>query len=127
MKIKIEKVGILLLAVLFLSSAASATTVTVHDGDRVDVNRAGSNSVVVTDATAITPATNVVLTNSGNLEGQIVAVDPTNSEIVVRDIRPRDRRVKGDPGIISTLRVGDTVRVEWRDERSGEAHRIIEI
>jgi hypothetical protein len=122
---------------LFVSTMAyAATTVTVDD-ENVSVNPGNSHVVVTnsgTPAQVVTPAQPAVLVaqpgGDYDVQGEIVSIDYPNNEIVVHDVTPSDRRIKGDPSIVATLKVGDRVKVDLRgsgNSNTNEAHRIIEI
>lgn len=109
--------------ICFAPAAAAETTVTVDDGSTISVNRNAPPARVV----AVEPrVVSVASDRDVDISGRIVAIDAPKHEIVVRDELPRDRRITGDPGIVSTLKVGDYVDVRMRNGSETEAFRIIE-
>lgn len=124
-------VSALALSLMAPAAAFAETTVTVDD-NRVSVKPAGSvvvsqnppATMQVIQPVVMAPA---ALPNSEyDIEGQIVNIDQPNAELVVRDVMPHDRRIRGDRGIVSTLKVGDYVYVKLRNNSTDEAFRIIE-
>jgi hypothetical protein len=128
MKKMMSLAAILAAVICFAPAAGAETTVSVDDGSRVSVNRNAGSTTIVTPAPAVAE-TRVVTVPSDkdvDLSGRIVSVDAPHHEIVVRDELPHDRRIIGDPGIVSTLKVGDYVNVRLRHGSDTEAFRIIE-
>src|SRR4051794_33107805 len=98
-----------LLSWVAASSAFAAATVTVDENNNVSVTPGNQ----VQTARVIQP---VVVADQGyvttedrgkyEVQGEIVAVDYPNKQIVVRDFMPAEHRITGDSNIISTLKVG---------------------
>lgn len=119
------------LAIGFLVVAApvfAETNVTIQDDGAVAVRGGQPAGVVVQQAPRAYTTERIIVGSDTDVDiaGRIVSVDHPNSTIVVRDERPRDRRITGDPGIVSTLKVGDYVEVKLRNNSETEAFRIIE-
>ncbi len=109
------KKTIIILGTLFLLLparwAGATTTVTVEDGDStVIVDQSQPNSV----QSAVLITTPVVIAKenkSRDFEGEIIQMNYPESQILVRDLEGRDRRVIVKQGMINNYKVDDYVQV----------------
>lgn len=111
-----KKSFIFVLGFPLFAAAAHAATVTVEN-DKVTVDQTGQATTVV--QTGVVPvvapvapvAAYAAVQDPRHLEGEIVNVDYPSSEILVRDIDNRERRVTLKQGMINTYRTGDYVEI----------------
>ncbi len=125
----IQEKALLAIAALLFSAPVFADTTVKVQGDQVRVEQSQQPATPVTTITTTrAEGKSVVIPGDYDIEGDIISVDHAKNEIVVRNILPTEKRIKGDPGIVSTLRVGDHVRVDMRGSGNDMiAHRIIEV
>ncbi|HTL71370.1 MAG TPA: hypothetical protein VL404_08785 [Candidatus Eisenbacteria bacterium] len=116
------------LAAFLAAPAFAETTVVDSQGNRVVVDSQGNRTVIGQPAPSTTYVTTqeAALPSEYDFEGEIVQIDQPAATLVVRDMTPHDRRIKGDRGIVSTLKVGDYVKVDLRHGSETEAAHIVE-
>ncbi|HTL70285.1 MAG TPA: hypothetical protein VL404_03230, partial [Candidatus Eisenbacteria bacterium] len=87
--------AVLIAAAGFLAAPAHAeTTVVDSQGNRVVVDSQG-NRVLVGQPTTYVTTTDTAQPSDYDFEGEIVQIDQPGAELVVRDLTPHDRRIKG--------------------------------
>ena len=94
---------------IFMASVPvfATTTVTVEDNSKVTVDPNAPPAIVV----QATPVVIAQTEDPRKLEGEIIRVDIPESQILVRDVDSRERRVELKQGMISGYKVGDYVQI----------------
>lgn len=115
---KSTRIFMAMLPALVLSMPAfAATTVTVDDSKvTIDRNQPSTTTVVqeVIPQTVVVQQVPVIVTtvqDPKDLEGEIIRVDASDSQIVLLDADNRERKVLLKQGMIGTYKVGDYVQI----------------
>jgi hypothetical protein len=116
---------------VFLALPAFAETVTTVENDRVVVSQQGGQTTTVVQngasgapVAAIVPAGGAAfetVRDPRRIEGEIVSVDTPESQILVRDVDGREKRIVLKQGMINNYKVGDYVEIYlMADEREAK-------
>ncbi|GEM_PF-3583987 len=111
---KITFVPAFLFSILLVSIPASATTTVTVDNDKVTIEQdktASTVSATTVQTGSQTVAAQTTPRDPRELEGEIIRVDQSKNEILVRDTDNRERRILLKQGMISNYKVGDYVKI----------------